>query len=249
MTDQERLNELTDKFKSKGGFFALSKEEKEEYKAIKDKIDGNEQSEPEPIKQEKPASEKKIEVTESELEAIVSRAVAKAKAEEHVKDGKLFGKWEEFREADNNNQTATLKVWQPTKNDPRGIIVGQRELKMELNPRTGRNDILIYEIDVLYDDGKSEKLEADVETLIRINEIETVKLIENERKKLVKRTGVVNVTPKDKGGYIVRRADQIDGASHRGYEVEQEVHKYSEVFTVKRENGQTFKIDSIHLNN
>jgi hypothetical protein len=250
MTDKERFDELTEKFRAKGGYHTLEKEEKEEYKLLKDKLEQEEEQVVVEEKAEEPkVEEKKIEVTQSQLEQIVADAVERARKRENVTEDKLYGKWKEFKEAEGDNQTATLKVWQPTKNDKRGLIVRQEYLKEDFNLRTGKNDILVYEIEVLYDDGKTDVVEAKVDDLVKINQKERVRIVKVDRKKMVKHEGTVLVTPKNKEGYVVRRADSSYGRAEGGFEVPLEVIKYDETFTCKRESGQTFEIKGIYLNN
>lgn len=252
MTEKERLNELQKKFDKAGGIFGLETHEQEEYKALRKKItEDDEKAKKKKAKDSKPKSSgKKITIEESELMKLVEDIINKRELGEKLDDDdKLYGKWKEFKEVKGNNQTAKLKTYRKDSKSEKGLIVKVEELRTELDPKTGRHDILILGLTVLYPNDKTEEVEVTADEYIRLNEVETVELIENKRTPMVKSIGTVIVTPKDKSGYIVRSADNAYGRSEGGYETDLEVHAFKEVFTVRTKKGQEFEIDSKHLNN
>lgn len=230
----DRLEQLQNKIKeSKGGFLSLTKEEKDEYRELK-------------------GSDKKDTITldRSELEKLIDSRVeqeVKKRTSPGIKDDKLFDKWEEWKEIEGNNQTATLKKYKTDKGI--GLIIKQEFDRVQPHPRDPRADQTIYKISIRYDGGEIEDLEMDANELASINAVEKVELVENDRKQMIKKCAETNmiVTPK-KDGYIVRRADSSYGRAEGGYEVQALQTMYKETFTVKRENGETFKIEGIYLN-
>jgi len=224
-----RIEELKEKMKNSGGFFGLSKEEKEEYRGLTGADSGD-----------------KITISRAELEGLIAEATKKAMTPHINSSGELYNKWSEFKEVKDSNQTATLKVWDF--DGKRGLIVKQDYLKTVWNEETHKHDKVLYAIDVLYDDKDVETKEVDALDLVKTGAVETVEILKVDRKKMIMKSGKVIVTPKDKQGYTVRRADNSFGRAEGGYETDLIVEKYDEVFTVKRENGQMFDIKGIYLN-
>jgi len=230
-----RFEELKQKAKDKGGYLALTKEEQAEYSELKGKVE---------VK-----TEPTITMTKSELEKMMSDAIKNNETNKNVINGKLFGKWAEFKEVDTQNQTATLKLWQPTMDKEAKLIIAQDYLRNDLDEATRTNTKLIYRIRTLDSKGNEESVEADSVTLSAINQTERVEIIKNDRKKMLKTDGTVIVTPKDKKGYTVRRVDSNRyGNADSGFEVPLEVVKYREIFTCRRKSGQEFIINGIYLN-
>ena len=237
-----RLEELKEKMNGQGGYFKLSKEEKAEYQELK----GDGSTVPKPIAKD---DSQTITMSKDELSGLIAEAAKKLHDNRHIKEEKLFGKWSEFKEVKGNNKTATLKTFQVDADSPKGVIVKALWHKRVWNEEEHKFNKEIYKLTVRYDDGKEEEVEMDALIYAGMSGKETVELISSARKPMVKICGKSLVTPKDKGGYSVKSADNSYGRGAGGYEIDLLDNRFHEVFMVKRENGQQFEIENDYLNN
>jgi hypothetical protein len=250
---KERYKELKNK-----GWQNLNKDERVEYSNFKNSYDGADANMPKPtVSQPKENTEEKISLSKSELSKLLEDVAEKAVREQYMskdKDGnkKLYGKfgeWSEVDEADNALQTATFKLWQESADQEKGLIIKADYLKDEWNEEEHKFNKIVYRIELLYTDGKTETKDVDLRQLVKISDVEKVKIVKNDRKKMVKTDGTVIVTPKNKDNYQVRRVDfNPMGDSSGGFEVPLTVERYEEVFTLKRDNGQEFQAEAKYLN-
>ena len=241
----DRFQELKEK-----GYAKLNGEERKEYKALKEQANagGNGGS----------GGPKGVFMTQEQLDKIANDAASAAikhmKTENrdlrHQVQEEKFGEWKEFKDPKKGYKTARLRLYREDAKSPAGVIVRADYLKTVLNPETNTRDKLIYEIEVLYENDKKEVIEVDALDFSKINEIETIELIECERTKMRKVDGKIGVPLKDEDGYPIYKMNSGGYGSSRGVvgEVDLEVVRYDEMFTAKRANGQTFKIHADYLN-
>lgn len=158
--------------------------------------------------------------------------------------------WEEAPKEVSGNKKAKLRLYQEDAKSPKGLIIRADFLKNVWDEETHKHDKLIYEIEVLYDDDQTKVYEIPAEDFVKINQTEEVELIDVDRKRLRKVIGKVGIPMRDKDGYPIIRVDAGGYGSAQGTvgEVEQDVIRYEEIFTIKRPNGQIYVVHSDHLN-
>lgn len=235
LSDEEIVKKVKDK-----GYVNLSGEERKRYQSIK-----NESSAP-PKKDKDTITIKKI-----ELQDMINQGIENYRKSTPQKSEK-YGEWKEIEPGQEKNKTAKLKMYQENAKSPIGVVVRVDYFKTTWNEETHRYDKVLYEMEVLYDDGKTKTYEIDAVDFAKLNQTEEIELIDVERKKLRQRSGKIGIPMKDKDGYPLIRADHGNKyGSMQGVvgEVDLEVIRYDEKFKVKRPNGQTFEIHSKYLNN
>lgn len=250
MSDKEKFEKLKKKV-AKSGYVSLDGEERKEYSKLKQELSESSPT-PQDESQPKPA-EQTITMTPAELEALMQRTInnhEKSKGGDKPMPEANYNEWAEVGEEKKPNRTATLRLYQKDTRSPWGVIIRSDYLKTVFNEETRKMDKALYEVEVLYDDNKTDVFEIDDNEFIKLNQREVVELIETDRKRLRKVSGTVGVPAKDKDGYPVASANSGGYGSAQGYvgEVPLEDIKYNEFFTIKRPNGQTVKIHSKHLN-
>jgi hypothetical protein len=255
--------ELKQKVKE-NGYMSLKGEERKAYSAFKKEDEAVESvtkasvKAPAPPTKVETATEKKVKpkgktitITEEELEERMQKAIENSKRQQPRIPTKQ-NKWEEVEPGKEKHRTARLKLYQKDGESPYGVVTRVDTFKQNAwNEETHKHDKLIYKIDVLYDDGKTETIEIDAESYTQLSQTEEVELIAVDRKKMRKVSGKTGIPIRDKEGYPIMKVDGRGYGIAQGIvgEVELEDIMYDETFTVQRQNGQTFKIHANYLNN
>jgi hypothetical protein len=164
---------------------------------------------------------------------------------------KLQEGWAEYKPPKDQNKTATLKVYQKDSDSPAGLVIKLTTFKNNaFNEETRKNDLLIYNVLVRYDDGTTEDLKIEAVEFAKIQEIEKVEIVGEDRRILKKVDGFVPMPEYDKQKYPKRT---LDGGSGFGRsigsgQVPLEVFRVESTVTVKRKNGQEFQMEADYLN-
>lgn len=263
MNKEARYAELKKKVADKG-YMGVEEKERKEYSELKKEIeaDGNkvdfgvtkvEEKKEEPVKEEKKDVEVKkggnIEVTPAALQQMINDGIENyRKNQKSMPEDK--GEWKEVDKTKGANQTATLRLYQKDSKSPYGAVIRADYLKTVWDEETHKHDKMLYEVEVLYEDGESEVFEMVAEDYCRLNQTENVELIKNDRKELRQVSGKIGIPMRDADGYPVYKMNSGGYGSMKGVvgETELEVIRFDETFTVKRPNGQTFEIHSRYLN-
>lgn len=239
-----RFEELQKKMTEAGGYLSLSKADQKEYSAIKDGL--------EPPKQK----QETITMTKDELAAmmqgIVTDAIDKYKSEqpslEEIGDAVKVGKWMKARDEKKQNHTANLKIFRLDGDAEAGVMIDKKFLKHGFNEETRKNDIPIYKITVLYDNGETKFHEVNWPEFMATNEFEKVEIIKQTVEPQEMTVGVGQYPASDKGyafsnpGFFGTKQGKSEG------NFDYKVIRQDITCTVKRPNGKTITLNANQLN-
>lgn len=219
----------------------LKPELKDEYNALKAAEDA---------KEDKP---KTITMTAEELKAFVNSEISKYKDTqgdaEGMEEAIRFGKWIKDRQPKKRNHTATMKLYREDGLSEPGLIIDWKFIKNIENVDSRKMEDPLYQITVLYEDGKRKNYEIKLEELAQINEVEKVEIVEQkvEEQKLIQGEGQ---RPHTEGGYSYANPGFFGTKAKVGSgETFEYIIKRKEITcTIKRPNGQTLSIHSDRLN-
>lgn len=241
----DRFTELQEKFRALGGYYKLSKEEQEEYKTLK--VGTEPVTKEEDIKKNNDISPlDRIKKLEDQL-----ASMAKENSSLREETSKLQEGWAEYVEPAKRNKTATLKIYRKDSESPAGVVIAISTFKNNaFDEETRKNDKLILNMKIKYEDGKEVDEKIDAKDFTKIREIEKVEIIKEDSRVLRKVEDYVRIPEKDKDGYPRR---VLSGGSGYGQNVGTssvplEVFMVKSTVTVKRKNGQTIQMSSDFLN-
>jgi hypothetical protein len=189
-----------------------------------------------------------IMIPKSELQEMIDEATRKALSSQPETPD--FTDWREWTPPKDKNKTATLKLYQEAGDKPVGVVTRVEYLKTVWNEEEHKFNKVLYAMEVTYDDKSVKNYEIDVREYAKLNRIEKVELIDVDRKILKKSTGKTMLNLPNNKGIMMRNANSGSyGVSLGGeYEVDLNVFRVDETFTVLRPNGQKLKIHSKYLN-
>lgn len=131
-----------------------------------------------------------------------------------------------------------------------GIIIDWRFYKKIFNEETRKVDKPVYKIIVLYDNGDKKEYEIEWGQFAAITDLETVEIINEDKKVLAMSQGTVNKAFMDSEGYVW--GNHPDGQVKVKGEITTKVplivKRHEIICTVKRENGQVFTLNADRLN-
>jgi len=190
-----------------------------------------------------------ISITKEELKQLLKEA----KEEASVQAGQNLtqmnvGGWEEKKDDKGANKRAHMKLYQKDTDSPLGLIIDWKHLRFDYDEKSRDYDKDIYKITVLYDDS-TEEVEMSLLDFIKINNYETVEIIETKRKKLIKKEGQVRRTGRNKEGYAMS-PHPMGGTDHviMGDFTDMIVERIEETHIIKRPDGRTLEIPNGRLN-
>jgi len=227
------------------GWLKLNKEERAEYTALK----------PTAAPKENTSSET-VTVSKTELNDIIQKGILAAMGEykdkmdkfSNTSDVARFGEWQKSKEEKRGNPTARLKIYREDGVSEGGVLLDWKFNKFGKNEETGKADLLIYRIKVLYDDDSIKEFDVDWNKVMTTEEFEIVEIIKQdiEEQEMIKGQGEY---PHSKNGYnysnpglFGTKAQSSDGT------FDYVVKRKTVVCTVKRPNGKTLTLDSSRLN-
>ena len=150
--------------------------------------------------------EKEISITPTKLQEMINEGIENYRKHQ-PKMSEKYGEWKEVEPGKGQNKTATLRLYQKDTQSPFGAIVRADYLKTVWDEETHKHDKMLYQVEVLYEDGAREELEMPVEDYIKLNQTETVELVKVDRKKLRQVSGKVGIPMKDSDGYPLYKMD------------------------------------------
>jgi len=223
----------------------INKEELEKStEGIEVKVDSPVNDEAENVK-----GDEEIVVKKSELQVMINEGIENYRQQQPqpkiVEDG-----WAEVEPGKERHKTATLRLYQKDTKSPYAAIIRADFLKMVWDEETHKHNKMLYELELMYEDGKKEVIEMDGDSFVKLGQREVVELIDVDRKKMRQVTGKASIPLKDSEGYPILKMNAGGFGSAKSVigEVELEVIRFEEIFTVKRPSGQKFKIHSKYLN-
>jgi hypothetical protein len=250
--NKERLAEL-------GKMDKLSQSEREELEELKTELE-NEVTKPyvpdtEVADVPKPTTSIPKELTEPELamnpeekvtftKAGLLQMLREIRSDERLKPSKTHDtEWHEKEEGKKRSHTATIRLWHPNQDEPAGVIMDYRRLRIEKDPDTGKRTREIYEMDILYSDGKIKKVTVPIEEFINLNEVETCAIVEIREKEYQMSEGFTNKS-------VTRIEDGIETVfdEKTGKKVPLLVTRDDGVAVLKRGNGEQIVIKLSKLN-
>lgn len=231
LTEAEQLE--YDQLKNRG--WRSLKEERPRYSELKSKS-GEEES-------MKPSAA--LTMTQEQLEALIDSKIATLKAENanlKARVGKEMdqGTWKEVKAPIKRNKTVHFKLYRPDGDTQLGLVKDWRWLK-DMKDENGKMYPL-YEITCLYGDNTETKFQIPLMDFIKVADLEKCEVIEEDRKKLVKVHGKVRIAPQTKDGYTISAMAGYDVPQGGDY-VDLEETKDEVFVTIKRDNGQTFRVN------
>lgn len=186
----------------------------------------------------------------SKLEEMVAKLSAD-NSNLRAETAKLQEGWAEYKPPTEQNKTATLKVYRKDSDSPAGVVINCTTFKNNaFNEETRKNDKVIFNITLKYDDNTTEDLKIDAMDFVKIREIEKVEIIKEDRRTLRKVEDYIIVPDKDREGYPKR---VLDGGTGYGQNVGTmktplEVFMVKSEVVVRRKNGQEITMSSDFLN-
>ena len=241
------------------GYKNLDMDRRKEYSELKVKL-GTEPvapaPTPTPAKTKEPVSpaqtqdgDDNISIKRSELQDMINTGIENYRKAQ-PRQPEMQGDWKEVDASKGTNQTAKLRLYQVDTQSPYGAVIRCDYLKMGFDEESRNWDNVIYEIEVMYEDKEVKKYEIDHKAYAKLNLTEDVELIENDRKMLRQVSGKIGMPMKDNDGYPIIKMNGGGYGSAKGVmgEVDLEVIRFDETFTVRRPNGQEFKIHGKYLN-
>lgn len=192
-------------------------------------------------------------VTKAEVEKMIADAVksaqkGKAQYEDDLAEVRKLSEWKPYQPPKKGNPTAKLKLYRIDGVSEPGLIIDWKFKANRFNEETRKNDIPVYQISVLYDDGEKKTYDIDLISMVQITELEEVEIIEQkvEDQVMVAGKGVKAFT---KGGYNFSSPGFFGVKQQAGGEqFDLEVHRQDINCVIKRPNGKTLKIHSSRLN-
>lgn len=255
----DRFKELQNK-----GWVNLSKDEREEYKALKDSAGGAQSTQStyastpngNPIFSDgakelaKTKKEETLTLSKAQLDDLIKAKVTEAMGVKTIGREGQPEKWEPYVPPKKPNKTATFRLWRETSDEPYGLIIDWQFHKNIFNEETRKNDMPEYKIKLLYPDGSTVEKKMTWLDFAHITEIERVEIIEENRQKMAMKKGKIRVPIKNNEGYYLSQG--LDGSTIVGKAssraVDDVVIKDEVMVKVRRENGQTFSINANRLN-
>ena len=245
-----RFQELKEK-----GWVNLSSEERSEYQDLKQgSMEDTGYKGSTPVAD---VSEKEITISEKKLREMIASEVETLKAENLVlkqKQTDLYnevgmGEWREEGEVKKGDCYSWLRLYRETEDEEYGGVIYWGLYKIIRDDRGNIKDQL-YKIKCLYDDGKIKEYIIPILTLGQLSSREKVKIIKQDKKRLVKTHGKVRKSVKDKEGYT-RSVNIVDGGVEEGeggdWTELREVREQN-IVTIERQTGQTYKMEDKYLN-
>lgn len=240
------------------GWQSLKGKDRDVYLALKEKHEAAEApKEPSKMKIDPPKPGKeKITVTKDQLDKMIKEMVASEvsavqRENRQLKNKPRVGEWREFKPVERGNHMATFRVWQKTLDDEPGLIVDLEFVKNIMDEETGRKTKPVYRLTLLHNDGKTSEEDIALVDLTENHTRETVEIIEMTRKPMFKNHGEIRVPKKNKEGYIMS-TNLPESAVNEEYMGDSFVPlnewRDNITCTVRRESGQTFKINGNRLN-
>jgi hypothetical protein len=204
----------------------------------------------EAVKEVPKEAEPTVSLTKDELQQIIKEAKEEAtiKAGENLTQLQV-GEWSERDDSQKVNKTARMKLYQKDSDSPLGLIIDWKHLRFDYDETTRQHDRDIYKLTVLYEDDVTEDVEMPLLDFARINNFETVELIDSDRKVLVKKEGKVRKAGRNREGYVMG-SHPSGGTDHimLGDWIDVEVERIDETHTIRRPNGDTLKVHNNRLN-
>lgn len=259
MSEQQQYEDLKKECSDKG-YMGMSKENRTKYSELKKRYgekakDGNKVIPSRGLAQVKstasPADVKSTEemVPMSKVQDMINASIENYRKIQPSMPEKA-GEWKEVERGKGANKTAKLRLYQEDSESPFGVIVRADYHKTVWDEETHKHDKMLYKVEVLYEDGSKKSLEMDAIEYSKINVTEDVELIKNDRKEMRMSSGKIGRPMRDKDGYPIYKMNAGGYGAARDVigEVDLEVIRYDETFTVRRPNGQEFEIHSKYLN-
>ena len=178
------------------------------------------------------------------------RALKDGKTEEPAPTNIVEDEWAEEEEGVDGFKTARIKLYQKDTNAPKGLIVDYKHLKWDYDENTRQHDKDIYELTVLYEDEKTEKVQMSILDFSHISLSEKVEIVESNEKVLAKVYGKVRKTVQNREGYSMS-PHSTGGDVNRlvgDAWVDEKVTMVTTKCIVKRPNGQLVEINNSRLN-
>ena len=240
MSDQERFDELF-----KRGYKNLDAPTRVEYQALKKKLAGEKKAEDKP-QPTKPDSDDRIARLERLVESLTSENDNLREETAKMQEG-----WAEYKPPKDANQTATLKVYREDADSEAGVITKLETFKQNaFNEETRKNDLLIYKIEVTYDDASTKEFKINAMDFAEMKEVEKVEIVKEDRRTLKKVEDYAVVPNTDKDGFPKRVLDGGTGYGQNvgSQKVPLEVYMVKSTVVVKRPNGQEITMEADYLN-
>ena len=245
-----RFQELKEK-----GWVNLSSEERSEYQDLKQgSMEDTGYKGSTPVAD---VSEKEITISEKKLREMIASEVETLKAENLVLKQKQkelhnemgMGEWNEEQQLKDRTHHSWLKLYREDADQEHGLVVYWGLHKIVRDDRGYIKDQL-YKIKCLYPDGDEKEYIIPLLVLAQMSDREKVKIIKQEKTKLVKVHGKVRKSAKDKEGYT-RSVNIVDGGVEEGeggdWTELREVREQN-IVTIERQTGQTYKMEDKYLN-
>jgi len=232
----ERFQELKTK-----GWVNLTKDEKAEYQGLKG-------SSSKVVSQEETITVKKGDLHKMIDEAVEAQTAHLQNQTNHLERQIGLGDWQDI-ESKERKHTAHFKLYRTNTDEDFRLIVDWKHLRFDYDEETRKHDKNIYKITLIDDKGEESLAEIELTAFARIQDLEVVDIIEQEKKKQVKTTGKVRRAP-TKSGYVLSSGVGLAGLSipEGGGYVDQTVVQDKITCTVKRKSGQIFIVDHSRLN-
>jgi len=237
---------------SEKGYMSLSKEEKDFFQA--NKAVAPKQADP-------VQADDIITISKKDLDGVIKTLVGKemeayrnsnSTLQEQVKGLESTAglrDWQVWKDPIKANKVATFRLYQEDGNSERGLIVDRKFLKNEYDENSRDYDRPMYEISVLYADGKTKKYTIPLILLTQLSEMETVEIMEMKVQKVFKSYGIVTKTATDGKGYKLYKGGDGDVmAVQSDDEVDAIVTMDVGTCVCKRIDGQIFEVDITRLN-
>lgn len=205
------------------------------------------------------SQEEKVTLTRQELEELIDSKLATVKMENdklrqnardtHERMG--LGEWREEQAIGERQHDGFLKLYRQNSDQPYGLVVFWKLYEIKKNPLSGRIEQELYKIKCLYEDGSEKEFIIPLLELGQLQDRENVKIIEEERKKLVKIHGKVRRATVDTQGYT--RSYGLEGGSdlinaNPGAYVDLKEIRDETFITIKRASGQTYRMNVKYIN-
>lgn len=163
-----------------------------------------------------------------------------------------IGDWQDVGANKKRSHTATFKLWRSDTDKEFGLIVDWKHLRFEYDENTRQHDKDIYKVTLLHADDSREDVEMPLRAFGAIIDTETVDIMEMDKVQQVAKMGSIKRSPKSRDGYTLSSVPGISSGDlvrpDTGEWVDQLVTRDKITCTVRRKNGQVFKIDANRLN-
>jgi hypothetical protein len=194
-----------------------------------------------------------ISVTKSELQSFIDAAVAKAVTAEKSKSpiaqrNLPSDEFKEYIAPVKPKHTATLRKWRKDSDSPWGFLVKAQHHKFEYDEDTRRHDKDMYKFTFRFEDGKEEDVLLPYLELTKMNDTETVRILEMPKKQFVKNQGTTVTSFFHKTDEAFLELDPLNQFRGRKVPVEVKMDMYPEGATVELSDGKIINVPVSCLN-